>query len=196
MNSKHQFAVIRVSTETTVVQPFTTDVGLVASALESLGVDPGAEPQLDLDKFLHVLMQHAYPGDEGAPECVTRAILVFGRSSSVPLLQDLEQMGRLLYHERFFFDLLYIHRKVHSGAEQQEESQAQLIFEVLAGYFDSKNPLAETSLFLETTCGVSLLVSLVHMLLAHPLQRDPQEIFETKIALGEVVSSALQDEAR
>jgi hypothetical protein len=115
---------------------------------------------------------------------LTRAILVFGRSEGVPELSDTDPLS-LLQRETFFIDVLYVHKTM------EEAPLVQDIFEVLAGYLDAKNPIAQTNLFMEVSGNTQRLLYFTMLLLSHPLQRDEQEELVRKVEIGVTVSTKL-----
>jgi hypothetical protein len=99
--------------------------------LENKGVWPPVRAQepLDVDDLFRQLKRSAAM-EGGAGTHIVRAILILGRSFSMPSLADPDSMA-ILRHERFFLDVLYVHATpgekvtIDDVGEVQEQCQGQ-----------------------------------------------------------------------
>lgn len=112
--------------------------------------------------------------DKTPPDSVYRVIFCYGRSFTLPILEETPEIKALLEAPNFFFDIVYTHE-----SSSLIESKYQEIFKLLQG--------------LDRNCkgysfDIERNVQAAHIafanLLAHPLQRNPAKSFEKFPLLG------------
>jgi hypothetical protein len=195
MHSGHEFAICTLLPESKVrwVLDFTNSVAHVLDALYSLEVGADYRP-FDVAPLLRAVATRCpdvlyFPSATRVPDRTVRLVLAFGRSYAVPVCSDLPLRDRLTASRAFFFDTLYLHSKASKGdgAIPQEiydffifccaQAPASSGGGSTAQAADAPAQSTKSSYVFECTAKASRLHSYVCKLLAHPLQRDPEQDF-------------------
>jgi hypothetical protein len=113
MNPEHSFAICTLGDEVEWIMDFTTETSCVVDVLESLDVQAGCVEEYDFSPLLCKLEEKSTSG-EGAG--LVRAIVVFGRSCSVPTISSKPSL-RVLHRDDVFMDFLYVHHRIPRNDE-------------------------------------------------------------------------------
>lgn len=112
--------------------------------------------------------------DKTPPDSVYRVIFCYGRSFTLPILDETPEIKALLEAPNFFFDIVYTHE-----SPSTTESKYVEILKLLQG-LDRKG--TGYSFYIERNLQAAHIA--MASLLAHPLQRDPARNFEKFPLLG------------
>lgn len=206
-NQRHRFALCTLGDGVTVVRPLSQDIRGVLEAIDRLQAlnppesppnndEEDEEPPFDFTELLVCIAERfppptsaatisrrlVYPGAGAGATAqirpVVRAVVVYGRSYTCPLVPMTEEAKHpLLSHGRFFLDCIYVHRK-----PSEEGVVCQEAFDLIAGMETFGG--GSHSYFLECGHNLQRFNSSMASLLAHPVQRDYQEAFFEKLASG------------
>lgn len=150
---------------------FTNNIDSIVNYLNSIDEDPLEEDQTFydlgemLDKLQEKLPLPTKKHDTIIPTFVVRVILVYSRSSSMPKFHTGKYSLDILTNSPYFFiDVLYVHEPPCS------ENLCQEIYTEIA-----KLSTRNFSYILEVGRNAAKLHDNMAKLLAHPLQRPPQE---------------------
>lgn len=193
MHAGHEFAICTLHAEHKVrwTLDFTNNVAAVLDALYSLEVGADYRP-FDVAHLLRAVAARCpdvlyFPSATRVPDRTVRLILAFGRSYAVPVCSDVPLRDRLMASRAFFFDTLYLHSKASKGdgAIPQEIydffifccAQAPATAGAAVPADHSATNSTKSAYVFECTAKASRLHAYVCKLLAHPLQRDPDQDF-------------------
>ncbi|CAN8003971.1 unnamed protein product [Ixodes hexagonus] len=175
IDKRHEFALVVFHEVPLWIKNFTSDPKDISNFLDDLNETRHCET-CDLTLLFNSIMEQTHVPEigrdaEAAPPFLVRAILIYGRSGSIPLIHRnvdvLKQMMQSLY---FFLDILYIHRPL------TEDNCCQEVF-------DSFVALDEhlASYVFEVSRNATKLHNCMAKLLSHPLQRPHQHLAHYKI---------------
>ena len=112
-------------------------------------------------------------------EYLTRCVLVYGRSNSVPTIS---KEISLIKNSQFYVDILYVHLK---PSFDDDTMRCQEIYDTLAQIQAFMNEAGKTSHVYETFHSMMRLTTYCSMLVAHPAQRCDQEEMMVKVDISD-----------
>eukprot|EP00824_Muranothrix_gubernata_P023697 TRINITY_DN6519_c0_g1_i1.p1 TRINITY_DN6519_c0_g1~~TRINITY_DN6519_c0_g1_i1.p1 ORF type:complete len:252 (-),score=44.12 TRINITY_DN6519_c0_g1_i1:792-1436(-) len=179
MSPLHSFALCTLEDRARWILDPTTDANAFLDSVEALS-SHGHFATCDVVSVLEEVMEHvpppALPEPGSAPEFVVRVLLLYARSHIVPLVPSSENGERhnLLSTPTFFLDVLYLHER--GPTTETADVTPQMVFDRITSL-----DLDTTSYFFENSIFSKRLQYNWAQLLAHPLQRHPQDQQEASL---------------
>jgi hypothetical protein len=179
INKKHEYALAVLNENNVMWQVnFTNNINEVINALQNVNACE-TEDIFDLSSLFDVILQNVKVPEacrvEGAllpPPYVVRTILLYGRSYTLPKLDESEKVRELLDSPYFTLDVLMTHEPV------DDDNNCNKIFNVLQN-LDQKG----FAYFFSVARDAKTLHDSVGKLLGHPLQRPIQQLADYSIAV-------------
>lgn len=172
INSKHEFAIILLEDKEAVwLMDFTSDAKMICEAISALAASSTTTTDVfDISVLFQTIVDKASPPPSTnptpllPPDYITRCILLYGRSSTIPVYRgDPQHRQQLISSPYFFLDIIYGHE-----APELMSNNCETIFNILA----ELQPHHKT-MVLDIWHNATRMFDHMARLLPHPLQRPP-----------------------
>ncbi|XP_065907914.1 BRISC and BRCA1-A complex member 1-like [Dysidea avara] len=168
INPKHEFAIVLLEDKVAVwLMDFSSDARMICDTISSLKALTATADLFNISTLFQIISEKAPPLPASSspvlpPDYIIRCVLLYGRSSSIPVYKgDAQYRTQLISSPYFFLDIIYSHE-----SPQLMSNNCETIFSILA----ELQPHTR-SLVLDVWHNATRVFDHMARLLSHPLQR-------------------------